>query len=162
MQIGKRKNSQRVGFSLLEVVFVLAILGVIAALATPALMRARNSTENKVVVNDLRIFSEAFNRYNVEQSGWPSSQGDASFPSEMQGYLSEASWSNNSPVGGNYQWYAPVDLGDTTVTAAIAIQDSNITLEQVEKIDSVIDDGNTSTGEFRLGIRNYPVIILEN
>lgn len=62
------KNAQRrpKGFTLVEIMVVLVFIGLLIALAVPALQKVRFSAQDKAVLNNLRQLGAASNQYFVE------------------------------------------------------------------------------------------------
>ena len=61
-----RTNKKRRGFTLVEVMIVVAIVALLAAIAVPAFLRARKRSQASRVINDLRMISSAVDQYAVE------------------------------------------------------------------------------------------------
>lgn len=144
------------------------IISLLAAIAVPTLKQVRLGARSAAVINDLRIFSAAFQTYAQEKSNWP--PGDAvpgQFPAGMEGYLNASNWQNFSPIGGRYTW-APDSLQQGERYRAVIIitsVDQNPVSSgraQLEAIDKAMDDGDLETGNFRLGFRNYPIYVIEH
>ncbi len=59
-------NKKRAGFTLVEIMIVVAIIAVLAAIAVPGFMRARKRAQATRVINDLRLIAAAVDQYAVE------------------------------------------------------------------------------------------------
>lgn len=54
------------GFTLVEIMIVVAIIGMLAAIAVPAFMKARNTARRSACVNNLRLIEAAKDNYAVD------------------------------------------------------------------------------------------------
>lgn len=57
------------GFSLLEVVMVVAILGILAAIGVPRMSRGSKGAANAVLAGDLRVLRGAIEQYALDHGG---------------------------------------------------------------------------------------------
>jgi type IV pilus assembly protein PilA len=60
----KTRSSQ--GFTLVEIMIVVVIIGLLAAMAIPAFQKVRSNAQNKAVTNNLRQLSSAADQYYLE------------------------------------------------------------------------------------------------
>ena len=58
--------NQRSGFTLVEIMIVVAIIAVLAAIAVPGFLRARKRSQATRILNDLRMIDSAVDQYAVE------------------------------------------------------------------------------------------------
>lgn len=72
-------RARRLGFTLVEIMIVVAIITLLAALAIPGFLRARKRAQASRVKDDLRLIEAAVDQYAIEtqrQPGWPVSVTD--------------------------------------------------------------------------------------
>jgi prepilin-type N-terminal cleavage/methylation domain-containing protein len=61
-------NKKRRGFTLVEIMVVVAIVALLAVIAVPGFLRARKRAQAGRVVNDLRLIAAAVDQYALETS----------------------------------------------------------------------------------------------
>ena len=59
-------NQRRGGFTLVEIMIVVAIIALLAAIAVPGFLRARKRSQASRVINDLRLIDSAVDQYAIE------------------------------------------------------------------------------------------------
>ena len=62
------KNKSKKGFTLVEIMIVVVIIGLLAALAIPAFSKVRENAIKATLANDARQISSAANQYFLERS----------------------------------------------------------------------------------------------
>jgi prepilin-type N-terminal cleavage/methylation domain-containing protein len=59
-------NKRRGGFTLVEIMIVVAIIALLAAIAVPGFLRARKRSQASKILNDLRQIDSAVDQYAIE------------------------------------------------------------------------------------------------
>src|ERR1051326_4239435 len=54
------------GFTLVEIMIVVAIIALLAAIAVPGFLRARKRSQASKIINDLRLIDSAVDQYAIE------------------------------------------------------------------------------------------------
>ena len=130
------------GFSLVEMMIIVGIIGLLAAIAIPAFQSYRVRSQATALANNFRTYASAFEIYATEHGEWPEDTNEGMMPPEMEGRLPR--FLEPSIVGGLWDWEKEI-LG---VTAGISLVKSDGTLAVFQKIDEILDDGNLKTGRF--------------
>ena len=134
-----RTAGTRPAFTLVEIMVVVTIIGLLAALGVPALQRAQERSQASRLANDFRQFEAAFQRYVLETGQWPPASGLGTIPAGLTGFLPDA-FTRPSPFGGNFQWSGP--------SHNIVLRGSNATDAVMQRVDTLLDDGDLTTGVF--------------
>jgi len=127
---------------------VVVIIGLLACLAIPGYLRVQRRSQNSRVVNDLRVFSQAFETYATQNGAWPSNVAAGVVPPGMSnGDFKVSVWQAPTTIGGQWNWDLNVSTPSGVVTG---ISISNFTCDdtQLAEIDAMIDDGDLTTGLF--------------
>src|SRR5712672_3092267 len=62
----QKLNKSRGGFTLVEIMIVVAIIALLAAIAVPNFLRARKRSQATKVLEDLRILDHAIDQYAID------------------------------------------------------------------------------------------------
>jgi prepilin-type N-terminal cleavage/methylation domain-containing protein len=62
----KKISSKHAGFTLVEIMIVVAIIALLAAIAVPGFLRARKRSQASRILNDLRMIDSAIDQYAIE------------------------------------------------------------------------------------------------
>lgn len=132
------------GFTLVEIMIVVTIIGLLATLAIPALTRVRQAAKNNRFVSDLRTFAQAFETYAMENGSWPANAGSGVVPAGMSGAIG-AAWVAQNSLGGRWNWDRNF-LGSIAAIATTSVTSSDA---EMARIDAKIDDGDLGAGMFQ-------------
>ena len=64
----QKLNKNRAGFTLVEIMIVVAIIALLAAIAVPNFLRARKRSQATRILEDLRLLDSAMDQYAIDTS----------------------------------------------------------------------------------------------
>ncbi|HEY5297864.1 MAG TPA: type II secretion system protein [Verrucomicrobiae bacterium] len=92
---------RRAGFTLVEIMIVVAIIGLLAAIAIPNFVRARSQSQAIACINNMRQIDSAIQQISMEKG---LAAGDTVNSDDLTSYikLNSAGSVPGCPAGGNY------------------------------------------------------------
>jgi prepilin-type N-terminal cleavage/methylation domain-containing protein len=102
-------SENKSGFTLLEIMIVVAIIGMLCAMALPAFLKSRTVSQMNACINNLRQLDSAKEQCAMEcrwSNGTPVANGDASVNTYIKG-LGGTTNTPTCPAGGQYT-YMPI------------------------------------------------------
>ena len=120
-------NKRRGGFTLVEIMIVVAIIALLAAIAVPGFLRARKRSQASRIINDLRLIDSAVDQYAIETN---KSSGNTVAVTDWTNYLKKGTnlYTTGKDILGNDYGIQTVDslpkVNSTTKTALSDVTDT--------------------------------------
>ncbi len=116
------KQRRQSGFTLIEIMVVVVILGILAGVVVPRIMDRPDTARISAAQHDIRAIESALNLYRLDNNHYPSTdQGLEALvepprgnpePRNWQGYLDSVP---KDPWGNEYQYLNPGEHGDIDI-----------------------------------------------
>ena len=142
-----KTSSPRPGFTLVEILVVVVILGILAAIVVPQFASARVEVEQGAFINDIRIFSDAAQMYHQQTGTFLEDSESGVLPQGFAPYIEAHKWLNGTPVGGAWD----VENVDYGFRCSVGVHFNNGDSPgdtDMTRVDTKYDDGVLSTGSF--------------
>ena len=118
----QKKSNRKSGFTLVEIMIVVAIIGLLAAIAIPNFVKARTTSQQNACINNLRLIDSSKQQWALEQR-----QQSTATPvgSDLQPYLGRGANGELpacpvDPQNGFATSYAPNNVGSKPACDIVA------------------------------------------
>ena len=145
-------KATRHGFTLVEIMIVVVIIGLLAAMAIPAFQRVKQRSQVSRFANDIRVFAQGLETLMLELGTLPGDPGSGSLSggrAELADYINAGKYEQPTSLGGVWD----IDSGDYGVRCVVGVDlggsPSPLQLAGLAAVDTLIDDGDLTTGVFQ-------------
>jgi len=155
-------NATRHGFTLMEVLIVVMILGVLAAIVITQFAGATDDAQRTAFIANGRIFREQAKHFQLDNGVYPEDASSGSLPDGFGYYVQQNKWEGGTPIGG--VWDAERDSFGLTSSIGVHFNGSGQTRDDayMQQIDAAMDDGDLATGGFRkIADDRYYMVVVE-
>lgn len=132
------KSRYNGAFTLVEIMVVVVIIGLLAAVALPAFSRVTKKTRVSSFINDLKKFEEAVALYSQANGVVPPDYNAGIKPTELAEYLPKLDFTVPTQLKGLWDW------DDHNTYHRISVE--GMSSDDSRLVDEAIDDGNLETG----------------
>ena len=120
----RKVNTKRGGFTLVEIMIVVAIIALLAAIAVPNFLRSRKRSQATQVLEDLRILDSAIDQYAIETN---KSGGSPAAWADVQNYMKTGtrlySSGGNDILGNSFGTFSVDSIPKVNATTFSALSD---------------------------------------
>lgn len=140
----------RRGFTLVEILIVVVILGILAAIVMPQAANAMGSTRQTAFVREIQLFTDAAVIHRSQTGAWIGDGGSGTIPAGFEDYIDPEDWQNGTPIDGSWDTEARPDY-DLTLGIGVHFQDPATRKDAayMTGVDALFDDGDLATGGFQ-------------
>lgn len=136
-------------FTIIEVIVVVVVLGILAAVAVPRFLGAQQDTAVAAAAEDLKAIELALDMYHATNAAYPPDVNRTKPVPQLDPYFKIPNpFAKPCPIGGVYDWEGPPEWNPPQV--AIRSNGTN-TFDPAlaQALDEHFDDGNLATGRFQ-------------
>lgn len=143
-----RKRRRPIGFTLIEILIVVVILGILAGLTIPQFVNATQDTQEASFVTDIKALARSIVLFELENGVYPEDAASGVIPAGLDDYIAHFNWSE-TPIGGVWD----TEFQSFGIVSAVGVHFNGVGTTHDDaymvEIDAVLDDGNLTTGAFQ-------------
>ncbi|MDX2148387.1 MAG: prepilin-type N-terminal cleavage/methylation domain-containing protein [Planctomycetota bacterium] len=151
----------RRAFTLVEILIVVVILGVIAAIVVPSFAQAVEQAENTAFIAELKTMGAAAERFYAQTGTFLEDASTGVLPAGFGAYIDASRYVQPTPLGGRWD----TEQDSFGITSAIGVHFNSGARPAsgvMASIDAQFDDGDLNTGQFRrIGADRFYYIVAD-
>jgi prepilin-type N-terminal cleavage/methylation domain-containing protein len=142
--VGRARASS--GFTLVELIAVIVVLAILAAVAVPRYFDYRQRATVAAVTRDIKVIAYAYRQYRYVHGQWPENVTGGVMPAGLQPFLEGNRFARPTPIGGSYDADGEIyGVGRPTFSLIGMTRASSESIMLL--VDQGIDNGNLDTGQ---------------
>ncbi len=147
-------------FTLVEVLIVVVILGILAAVVVPSFANATEPTRQTTFITNMKDFAESIQVYKIRNNYYPADTAAGEFPDGFDEYVNPQDWLGVTPIGGSWV----TETTDDGYGVGVHFDGTGETRDDIYmlEIDEIFDDGDLETGNFRAAGDDRYYLLLAN
>ena len=156
----QKRQHDGTGFTLVEILIVVVILGVLAAIIIPLFSDVRSDTEKVAFAAEAQTFAKAAYMYMNETGLLLEDSASGTLPTGWDPYVNVGRWTSETPIGGVWD----MEQNSFGMTAGFGVHFNGVPNPGdtfMQDIDRILDNGDLNTGGFRkiAGDRYYMTLM---
>lgn len=150
----------RKAFTLIELIVVVAVLGILAAAVVPRFVTAQEDTNLAATAEDLKVIEAALQMYVSKNGAYPRDVSRTQYPTELKPYFKNGNpFEKFVPIGGKYDYEGPPGWNPVQISMRTETDKIGHSQADAQRLDEYMDDGDLSSGLIRRdGNRTYYII----
>lgn len=155
-----RYAEARRAFTLVEVLIVVVILGILAAVVVPSFANATEPTRQTTFITNMKDFAESLQVYKIRNNEYPADTAAGEFPEGFDEYVDPRDWVGETPIGGSWV----TEDTDAGYGVGVHFDGTGETRDEdyMLVIDEIFDDANLESGNFRTAGEGRYYLLLAN
>ncbi|MHA7814079.1 MAG: type II secretion system protein [Phycisphaerales bacterium] len=149
----------RTAFTMIELVIIVVVIGILAAVSVPKFVGAQVETELTSTAEDLRAIENALSMYYAKNGAYPRDVNRSQVVGVLAPYFkSENPFEKPAPIGGVYDYEGPPNWSPVQISIRSERRGSH-SQETAIALDEYMDNGDLDTGSIRRsGNRTYYIV----
>ncbi len=140
------RSTNRSAFTLVEILIVVVILGILAAIVVPRFAGATDEARQSTFIASLKTYADAVEYFTAREGRYPPDGGSGTIPAGFETYVDQDEYESPTPLGGVWD----IEFNEMGVTSAVGVHFQGVAVPDfMLQIDETFDDGDLSTGLFQ-------------
>ncbi len=141
-----QQRSARSAFTLVEILIVVVILGILAAIVVPQFVGATDEARQSTFISSLKTYADACEYFSAKEGRFPPDGSSGVMPAGFDDYVDQDEYESPTPLGGVWD----TEFNDSGVTSAVGVHfNGDPVPDYMLQIDETFDDGDLSSGSFQ-------------
>ena len=141
-----QQRSARSAFTLVEILIVVVILGILAAIVVPRFTGATDEARQSTFIASLKTYADACEYFAAREGRFPPDGSSGAMPAGFETYVDQDEFESPTPLGGVWD----TELNDNGITSAVGVHFNGDPVPgYMLQIDETLDDGDLSSGSFQ-------------